>query len=273
MTFRDETGGTFRPSSRAEVPADVLNGLWALAAALAAGTAAIWLLGGYHAGFFALNDLAPAVPAGFWSVLTCLGDSAVALAIFLGLARGNLQLARIVLIACALGLLWTHGFKQTLPLLRPVGVLEPGSFYALGATKASQSFPSGHAQTAMTLAAIAVLCTRTRVWQVAALVLGLAAALSRVFVGVHWPVDVLAGAAGGLICVAVAVLIDRRLAPMRPVWAWTTVGLCTVAAVMVAAGYPPGYPAARPWLRGIGVAALVIFYGPIARSALGRRAG
>lgn len=241
-----------------------------LAALLAGAAGVVWLVGGYHAGFVALNGLAPSLPPVVWSLLTCLGDSAVALALFLCLARTNLGLCRVVLIACLLGLLWTHGFKQVMPQLRPIGVLEAGSFYSLGATKLSESFPSGHSQTAMTLAGIAVLCTRSRVWQALALALGFAAAASRVFVGVHWPVDVLAGAAGGLICVLLAVLIDRRLGPAGPLWVLLTLALCIVAAVMVTLGHPTDYPAAQPWLRAVGPAALLVFFAPLLRKVTAR---
>ena len=63
------------------------------------------------------------------------------------------------------------------------------------------SFPSGHAATAFAAAtAIAVLCPRLRPW---ALGLAAAVALSRVYLRVHVPLDVLAG---GLIGAALGLL-------------------------------------------------------------------
>jgi len=53
------------------------------------------------------------------------------------------------------------------------------------------SFPSGHAATAFAAAtAIAILCPKLRPW---ALALAAAVALSRVYLRVHFPLDVLAG--------------------------------------------------------------------------------
>ena len=76
-------------------------------------------------------------------------------------------------------------------------------FDALVGVPVSPSFPSGHAMTAFAVAgAVALLAPRLR-WPV----LGLAAviAFSRVYLGVHFWIDVLAGAALGLaigLCVA-----------------------------------------------------------------------
>jgi membrane-associated phospholipid phosphatase len=85
---------------------------------------------------------------------------------------------------------------------------------ALVGLPGSPSFPSGHAMSAFAVAAaIAVLAPRTR-WAV----LGLATAIgfSRVYLGVHYWIDVLAGAALGLaVGVGVAVLV-ARLATVDP---------------------------------------------------------
>jgi membrane-associated phospholipid phosphatase len=82
---------------------------------------------------------------------------------------------------------------------------------ALIGVPGSPSFPSGHAMSAFAVAAaIAVLAPRTR-WAV----LGLAAAIafSRVYLGVHFWIDVLAGAGLGIaIGVGVAVLFRRAAA-------------------------------------------------------------
>jgi membrane-associated phospholipid phosphatase len=76
---------------------------------------------------------------------------------------------------------------------------------------ASSSFPSGHAMTAWaTAGAIAVLAPRLR-WPV--LALATAIAFSRVYLGVHFWLDVLAGAALGL-AIGVLAALALRL-PLR----------------------------------------------------------
>jgi undecaprenyl-diphosphatase len=72
----------------------------------------------------------------------------------------------------------------------------------------SGAFPSGHAATAFACAT--VIACRQRRLAVPAFVLAAAIAWSRVYVGVHWPLDVVGGAILGLGIGAVLVLLGRR---------------------------------------------------------------
>jgi undecaprenyl-diphosphatase len=77
----------------------------------------------------------------------------------------------------------------------------------------SPSFPSGHAMTAFAVAgAIALLAPRLR-WAV--LALAGVIAVSRVYLGVHFWFDVLAGAAFGMAIGALVAVAVRRSATMR----------------------------------------------------------
>jgi undecaprenyl-diphosphatase len=78
------------------------------------------------------------------------------------------------------------------------------------ATPDNASFPSGHSATAFAAAtAIAILSPRMRPY---ALGLAAAVALSRIYLRVHFPLDVLAGALLGAALGAVAALTALRLA-------------------------------------------------------------
>jgi undecaprenyl-diphosphatase len=75
----------------------------------------------------------------------------------------------------------------------------------------SASFPSGHAATSAAGAVIVAYLIGRRAWSLA--VLAAAVSYSRVYIGVHYPLDVLVGAALGTAVALVAVVLVRRLRP------------------------------------------------------------
>lgn len=91
----------------------------------------------------------------------------------------------------------------------------PDVFQAIAAPW-TPSFPSGHAMRALAVygAVAAILCELhprlARVVIPAATVLVLAIGLSRVYLGVHWPSDVVAGYAVGAIALAVTVHLTHQ---------------------------------------------------------------
>jgi len=100
---------------------------------------------------------------------------------------------------------------------RPRPSLEP-----LWLLPESMAYPSGHAANSMTaFVAVAMIATTMR-WRwaasVAAVILSLLVGLSRVYLGVHWPSDVIGGWAFGLLAVGIALEIGRRSGalPLEP---------------------------------------------------------
>ena len=78
----------------------------------------------------------------------------------------------------------------------------------------SGAFPSGHAATAFACAT--VLACWDRRLAVPAFVLAAAIAWSRVYVGVHWPLDVLGGAVLGVLVATALLRLLRALRRSRP---------------------------------------------------------
>ena len=137
-----------------------------------------------------------------------------------------------VLLAC----LWVWGHANRRPALLAVAAglfvgqavnmllgafwYEPRPFMAgVGHTwiahVADNSFPSDHATLAWSLGLGMVLTGASRRWGIIACLLGIATGWARVYLGVHFPVDVLMSAPAGLLAAAVAHLI----VPAMRVWA------------------------------------------------------
>lgn len=116
-----------------------------------------------------------------------------------------LRRARIVVgvaVAVALGEGTSDLLKLLIPRHRPRG-------HSLVAMPQTHSFPSGHATIAFACATVlAGLVPRGRI---AFFMLAAAIAWSRVYVGVHYPLDVLAGA---LLGAALGLLVVRALLPL-----------------------------------------------------------
>ncbi|MEK7193801.1 MAG: phosphatase PAP2 family protein [Patescibacteria group bacterium] len=98
----------------------------------------------------------------------------------------------------------TEAIRFLYPKLRPFAVL---SIEPLINHSSSGSFPSGHSAAFFALAFVLLFFNKKWGWRFLgmALIMGLA----RIFVGVHWPSDILGGAVIGLI----SVIIIRKLLP------------------------------------------------------------
>ena len=117
--------------------------------------------------------------------------------------------ALVVVAAFAAGDAVSGAIKQAVDRPRPP-VDDPQRLDAVVSVPASPSFPSGHATTSFAAAAaVAVLVPRLRV---PALSLAALVGFSRIYLGVHYTIDVLCGAVlGSLIGLAVALAAKRLL--------------------------------------------------------------
>jgi membrane-associated phospholipid phosphatase len=156
--------------------------------------------------FLLINGLHTPFTDPVWLAFTTLGDG-----LLLGIILGAFLLVNpratvMGLLVMILSSLVVHLVKAAYPSLRPVELLQ--SVHVVGPLLRSGSFPSGHAAASMSAGlAIAHFCSSKAI---GALVMAIAViiALSRIFVGAHFPADVL----GGMICALGVFLIFTRTA-------------------------------------------------------------
>lgn len=243
--------------------------VWALVAAAVAFS--LDLLAGYHAGFLQLNAAAASWPAWLWQDLTMLGDERVAFVLALFLARRYPRVFWALVCAGLLGAAYARGLKPLLDAARPPAVLAADAFQLIGPELKHESFPSGHSVTAGVFFGVLIYYARRLPSRLLFLLLALLVGMSRVAVGVHWPVDVAAGLGGGALAAWAGAWLARR-SPWGIYDGAVHLAFVVIAAI-VAAGLWLGdvrYPAAALpvkllALTGLGYAALVYLLLPLWR--------
>lgn len=149
----------------------------------------------------------------FWSLITLWGDGLFAFAVMTLVYRRKPRIVWAFVFAALLFLIFGHGLKNLLAVARPPAVIPANRFHLIGPAWKTNSFPSGHSAMAFILAGSFFMMVR-RFWS-RTILIGLAAlvALSRVVVGVHWPLDTTAGALLGWWLIWTGILLAER-------WHW-----------------------------------------------------
>lgn len=153
-------------------------------------------------------DLAFTILSTRWFGLLA-GAAVVALIALRGRSR---RVALLLAFALAVALSDSVGAQVLRPLfnrMRPCFALPPGGVRWIGVASDVGSLPSLHSSNAFAIAGVTWSANR-RVG-VAAAVMAALVALSRIYLGVHWPTDVLAGVAWGLACAWTALTVGRRV--------------------------------------------------------------
>ena len=112
--------------------------------------------------------------------------------------RGRMAAAMLVVAVALSDQLSSAVLKPIVARVRPANALPDGAVDLLVGRSRAFSFPSSHA--ANTAAAAAVLAWRWPRWAPLACAVAALVAISRVYVGLHYPGDVLGGAVLGVMC-------------------------------------------------------------------------
>ena len=150
-------------------------------------------------------------------VITHLGDKGIfwiALTLLLLILRKTRPTGVVCAAAMVFGLILTNlVIKNWAARIRPYELIE-GLECIVG--KADDfSFPSGHATNSFACAWV-LFRRADKKWGVSALVLAILISLSRLYVGIHYPTDVLAGAAIGIGCACLALWLVPKMEKQFP---------------------------------------------------------
>lgn len=185
--------------------------------------------------FVSWNQAGSTLHPAVWSNLTLMADTLWATAVLLAVAAYHPRLLTQSLLLLIIGGIVVHVFKQSLNLPRPPAVLEAGSFNLIGPNLRGESFPSGHAFTALSCATLIALNTLRPALILLVMILGALAALSRVMVGAHWPVDILTGGGAGMMIAIFCVYLERHIKALQAHgWKLLSVTLLTLATAALA---------------------------------------
>jgi membrane-associated phospholipid phosphatase len=207
----------------------------------------------------------------FWSGMTILGDTAVALALLLPFCGREPRLISALLISVIPGTLLVHGAKALFDAARPAAVLAADQIQVIGPFLSSHSFPSGHTATAFIAAGLVLLHFRDSNWFIEGFLVALLVGFSRVIVGAHWPVDVLVGAGIGWATAAMSVYWAGRWSPGVTLPVQRVVALILLAgAIYTLLVLDTSYPQAI-WLQYLIAAAVIILAIPGLRCLFQRK--
>lgn len=227
------------------------------AALLVLVSSGLMALGGHHAGFHGWQSAANSTLSPWlWANVTFVGDTLTALAVALVVAIRFPKVALVTLLAALLGGVAIQIIKYALALPRPPAVLAPGEFTLIGPGIKSRSFPSGHTATAFLMMGVFTRAVSLPTTKVLLLALALLIGISRVAVGVHWPVDVMVGGAIGCIGAYLALRWGDRM--RQPLWALALIMLLMVVAALQLLVYDGGFEATAVTAPVLGVSSLLI---------------
>lgn len=147
-----------------------------------------------------------------FKVITTLGDTGIlwiVIAVFLLILKkwklgGSVSLSLIFMLIINNLIL-----KEWIDRTRPYEVVE-GLVSVIGAVENSPSFPSGHTAASFAAATVLVLKLPKR-YGIPAMILAVLISVSRLYLGVHYPSDVLGGMVVGIGCALLGITVVNKI--------------------------------------------------------------
>ena len=208
--------------------------------------------------FLLINGLGPYTGDSLWANWTLFGDGWVVLALLLPFVGRRPGLVWTAVLAAIIAGIAVPLFKNLFAMPRPPAVLAADLIHIIGPAYKARSFPSGHATTAFVFAGVLSLYFRSYWIMAASVMIASGVAISRMAVGVHWPLDVTTGAALGWLCAVAGAYWATR-------WRWgeSFAGQRVIAALLLLAAldllffYKAFSPLAALLPKGVAMVALI----------------
>ena len=183
--------------------------LWVPPAIFTCLTLTIFLFRNNTEWFLYVNAMTSHIPHTFWTHITNLGDTLLVSLILFPFIRKRPDIFWALVFAGLYAILINRGLKVLTDIDRPPAVLSHDIFTIIGPAYRSQSFPSGHTVTVTTIGTLFLYGVDRQWIKWVSFICILVVGLSRIALGVHWPLDVSAGFVFG--------------------WIGSMCGLCTAA--------------------------------------------
>jgi membrane-associated phospholipid phosphatase len=160
--------------------------------------------------FMDINSLGAYLYPFIWANLTFLGDTFAGSVIMILFIRKRPDLVWAGIIAVIIAALAVNLLKSLSDIPRPPAIIDKSLINIIGPSLYVHSFPSGHTTAIFTLTGILMFYFRSMILRLCMVFLALLIGISRIAVGVHWPADVLAGAALGILFATAGVYAVTR---------------------------------------------------------------
>ena len=141
------------------------------------------------------------------------------------------QNSRYLVLILGLSVVTNGALKELFNHARPIGEEGVRSIYT--DTASGHSFPSGHTQTATAFFAGAMTLFKNRLFRVVAVILIFLVAISRIYLGVHWPIDVVGGILFGVASVILGRKIYRYCEKYRVFWPYFIILFLAIGSLFI----------------------------------------
>ncbi len=235
--------------------------IWGFPSTILLAIGIICLSGSNHTLFFHINSWYSVTGEALWANITIFGDGLVAAVLLLPLVRRRPKIVWAGFLASILSVIVTLSLKEIFHFIRrPPGVLDNNSFNIIGHVYSHHSFPSGHTTAIFTILGVWILSEKSTALRLVLLSFASLVGISRIVVGIHWPLDILAGALIGWMSAWLGLMLLKQYGLMaNPVGYKIFAGVLVIAALVLLFFYNTGYPQAV-WLRR-GIALICITVG------------